>query len=616
MSFVTADFETYYDDKVGFNELTTEEYINHPKFHAIGLGLKVDDEPTVWVTGEQAIREALASIDWSTSSLLGHNLLFDGAILAWRYGIVPAFYFDTLCMARALHGVDAGGSLKALAERYQIGTKGTEVVAAKGKRLQDFSPEELARYGEYCINDVELTYALFQKLFPFPENELCLIDMTLRMFTQPAFILDDALLNARLTQIQQDKSTLLRGLMDILDVGNEEEVRSRLASGPKFAALLEDMGVEPPMKTSPRTGKPTYAFAKNDVGFMELWEHPNPDIQQLCAVRLGTKSTSEASRIARFIDIGARNKGRLPIPVKYYGAHTGRWAGLDAINLQNLPSRDPDKRALKNALRAPDDHIVIDCDSSQIEARILAWLAGQQNVVEAFQQKRDIYCEDATKVFKRPITKADKLERFVGKTMRLGLGFGTGAAKLQHTLKTTPPGADYSLETCEGFVDVWRSDNDKICELWRKAEQGVRAMMGRAKKPYSLGAVKDVVRVESKGFRLPNGLYISYPNLRSENFELWYDARKGAVKLWGGSITENIVQALARIVVGEQMLVINARYPVRLMVHDAVAIIVPAHEKDEAIEYVTTIMATPPSWAAGLPVACEAKWGESYGECR
>ena len=327
MSFITLDFETYYDKDLGFRTQTNEEYLNDPRFEVIGVGIKVDDNPTKWVTED--IAGELAQIDWGSSALLCHNMMFDGAILAWKYGIVPAMYFDTLCMARAIHGVDAGGSLAALAERYNLGKKGTEVVDAFGKRRQGFTPEELAAYGRYCVNDVELTFKLFSTLLSdyFPQDELDLIDMTLRMYTQPILHVNDALLVQRLDEIKDEKFALLNGLQAQLGCDNVEDVRKKLASNPQFAEVLKKFGIEPPMKTSLTTGKETYALAKNDEGFIALQEHDDPFIQQLCAVRLGTKSTIEESRIDRFIGIGARNRGRLPIPLKYYGAHTGRWSG-------------------------------------------------------------------------------------------------------------------------------------------------------------------------------------------------------------------------------------------------------------------------------------------------
>ena len=330
MAFITLDFETYYAKDFSLSRMTTEEYIRDPRFEVIGVGVKVDDDTPEWFSGTHAeIKAYLGKFDWANSAVLCHNTLFDGAILAFTFGIIPAKYFDTLCMARAIHGVDAGGSLKALAERYQLGAKGTEVLDALGKRRVDFTPEDLARYGAYCVNDVNLTFKLFLALLEegFPSSELDLIDMTLRMYTQPILHVNDALLVERLEEVREEKQRLLSSLMEAMGVTTVEEVRARLASNPQFAAELEKRGVTPPKKVSPTTGKETFALAKNDEGFIALTEHDDPFIQQLCAVRLGTKSTIEESRIERFIGIGARNKGLLPIPLKYYGAHTGRWSG-------------------------------------------------------------------------------------------------------------------------------------------------------------------------------------------------------------------------------------------------------------------------------------------------
>ena len=621
MSFVTLDFETYYAKDFSLTRMTTEEYIRSDQFEVIGVSIKVDDDIPEWITGtKEFIKAKLNKVDWANSAVLCHNTQFDGAILSFVFDIIPAYYFDTLCMARAIHGVDAGGSLSALAERYALGKKGIEVVKAQGKRRKDFTDSELADYGMYCCNDVDLTFKLFSELISqgFPQSELDLIDMTLRMYTQPVLCVDQTLLRNRLDEIKQEKRTLLRGLMDTLQVGDEEEVRKKLASNPQFAAILTDMDIPVPMKISPTTGKETFALAKNDEGFIALSEHEDPVIQQLCAVRLGTKSTIEESRIERFISIGARNRGRLPIPLKYYGAHTGRWAGADAVNFQNLPSRDKQKAALKRSVLAPDGHFVINCDSSQIEARVLAWLAGQDELVKQFANGEDVYSVFASKIYNRPISKANPVERFVGKTCILGLGYGTGAAKLRHTLKTQPPGADLDEDKCQAIVDLYRQTNNKIPELWTAANNAIKHIVrwtNEEMNEYSLGE-HDALRVNQLGIRLPNGLYIRYPGLHmNENNKLVYKSRKGEVTLWGGSVVENVVQALARIIVGEQMLVLKERYRPVLTVHDAAVIVVPESELQEALAFIRQVMSTPPKWAVGLPVACEAKYGRSYGEC-
>jgi len=619
MSLITVDFETYYTDKVGFKSLTTEEYLRHPEFEVIGVGVKVDDGPAVWVTHD--VKEYLQSLDWSDSAVLCHNTLFDGAILSWHYGIRPAFFLDTLSMARALHGVDAGGSLKALAERYEIGEKGEEVNAAKDKRLSDFTPEELARYGKYCKNDVELTHKLFHIMAPqFPPDEIKLIDMTLRMFIDPVLEVDNLLLVERLEELKREKNELLAELKSTLECENEEAVREKLASNKKFAKVLESKKVVVPLKTSPTTGKETYALAKNDEGFIALTEHKDPLIQQLCAVRLGTKSTLEESRLERFINVGRRNRGLLPIPLKYYGAHTGRWSGTDKVNFQNLPSRDKKKKTLKNAILPPDGHVVINSDSSQIEARVLAWLAGQDDVVKQFAKGEDVYSIFATKIYGREISKKDPVERFVGKTCILGLGYGTGWRKLQHTLKTTPPGATLPDEECQQIVKLYRDTNDKIISLWKECDDALRSIWEAEEKfdSFFLGQHKALI-VNPDGIELPNGLMIRYPELRfdteGDKSQFKYKSRRGEVDIWGGAVVENVVQALARIVVGEQMLAINERYRVVLTVHDAAVIVVPENETEDALAFVTEKMSTPPVWASDLPVACEAKWGHSYGEC-
>jgi len=618
MSFITLDFETYYAKDYSLTKLTTEEYIRDPRFEVIGVAMKIDNDETQWFSGTHGeIKAWLNQVDWNTSALLCHNTQFDGAILSWVFDIKPAYLFDTLCMARATHGVDAGGSLAALAKRYNLGEKGTEVINALGKKRSDFSSGDLDRYAGYCCNDVDLTYNLFSRLVvTFPEPELDLIDMTLRMYTEPVLMVDDALLVKRLEEVKQEKHTILSGLKEQLKCETEEDVRKKLASNPQFAAILKDLHIPVPTKISPATGKETFALAKNDTGFIALTEHEDPFVQQLCAVRLGTKSTLEESRIERFIHIGARNRGRLPIPLKYYGAHTGRWSGMDSVNLQNLPSRDKKKKALKNSVVAPPGHFIINCDSSQIEARVLAWLAGQSDVTSQFRKGEDVYSIFASKIYKRHISKADPVERFVGKTCILGLGYGTGAAKLQHTLKTQPPGADLTEKQCKAIVDLYRESNYRIVELWRECDQALKDMivLEGERYGYMLGE-HAVVRASNKGIFLPNGLRINYPNLRYEDNKATYDSRKGKVTIWGGAVVENVVQALARIIVGEQMLKIREKYRPVLTVHDAAVIVVPKPEIDEALAFITKVMSTPPDWATGLPVACEAKYGESYGDC-
>lgn len=407
MDIVTIDFETFYDKDFSLSKMTTEAYVRDPRFEVIGVGIKVNNHPADWYSGDSPGR-FLKSLSYKDKAILCHNTAFDGAILSWHFGIQPKLWLDTLSMARPLHNVSVGGSLKALTAHYSLGEKGDEVINALGKRRKDFSPEELNRYAAYCVNDVDLTYKLFHKMKGrFTPDELRVIDITLRMYTEPTIELDQPMLQTHLDEVIDRKTNLVAELG--LDC-SEEEAKSMLMSNEKFATFLYAYGINPPMKVSAKTGKSTYAFSKTDKAFTALLEHDNPRVQNAVAARLGIKSTIEQSRTQSLI--GVSERGPLPIMLNYYGAHTGRFSGGDKMNLQNLPRGG----ALRKSLCAPKGKVLISCDSSQIEARMVAWVSEQNDLLQAFREGRDVYSEFASEVYGKKVTKADKVERFVGKT--------------------------------------------------------------------------------------------------------------------------------------------------------------------------------------------------------
>ena len=605
MNVITIDFETYYSQRFSLSKLTTEEYIRDPQFEVIGVSVRRNEEETVWFSGTNAqTKRWLQQWDWDNSIAVAHNAVFDMAILNWHFDIRPKRIVDTLSMLRAIDGPDAGNSLAKAAERYGLGAKGTEVINALGKQRLDFTPEELERYGEYCNNDVELTYELFKRIGTgFPAIEFQLIDLTIRMFTEPVLELNKEALKRHLEKVQHMKNDLL---------GKALITKENLMSNPQLAETLRSLGVEPPMKVSPTTGKETYAFAKNDEEFKALLEHENPIVQAIVAARLGVKSTLEESRTERFIKIAER--GTLPVPLRYYAAHTGRWGGDDKVNLQNLPRKSP----LKKAMLAPEGYTFIDCDSSQIEARTLAWLAGQNDLVAAFDRGEDVYKLMATAIYHVALNAVTDDQRFVGKTTILGCGYGMGAAKFQAQLLTF--GVDMKLSECKRIINVYRETYPKIPMLWDKAGDVLDKMM--ANQTTSLGCDNLLLVHGANGVELPNGLFIRYPNLRflrtkSGQSEMVYDQKKGravlTTRIYGGKMIENICQALARIVIGEQMLMIARRLRVVMTVHDAVGVIAPNEKAEKAQRFVEACMRIRPKWATALPLNCESKKGISYG---
>lgn len=551
----TVDFETYYSREFSLTKMPTEQYIRSPEFETIGVAIKIDAGPTRWYPKPE-VAGALHTIDWSDKLVLAQNTAFDGAIMGWRYGIKPLGWVDTLGMSRALFPHENSHSLAAQAERAGVGIKGTEVLAALGKHYADFTPDELAAYGGYCINDVELTKMLFDRYMGmgFPKIELKLIDLTLRMFIEPRLILDKANLETHLAEVKMRKADLLDNVRDIMLAEGDpdyvhavfsegsEGVKKLLMSNDKFAALLRAYGVEPPVKISARTRKEAYAFAKTDEEFKALEEHPDDRVQGLVAARLGNKTTIEESRTERFI--GMSQRGPFPIPLRYYGAHSGRWSGQDSVNMQNLPSRGANAGRIKKAIMAPPGYVVIDCDSSQIEARVLAWLAGQTDLIDAFERREDVYKLMASNIYGVPVPEINDPQRKVGKTVVLGAGYGVGHAKLRLFLKTQ---ANVIVDDIEAkrLIDTYRSTYAAIPLLWRSGESALRALS--YKQSMTLDAQGLIEAIPDKGLRLPNGLFIQYPDLKrvvdaDTGKGAWqYFSKRAQVHVYGGKVIENCI---------------------------------------------------------------------------
>ena len=629
---VTLDLECFYSTEYSLTKIPTEEYVRSPQFEMIGIAIKVDDGATVWYPKPQ-VEKVLREFDWSDAMVVAQNTAFDGAVLDWLYGVKPMAWFDILGMSRALYPHEKAHRLEVQAQRMGIGVKGDEVNHAKGKHYADFSVEELARYAEYCVNDVELTYKLFNAYMAagFPKQELKLIDMTLRMFIEPVLELDKKLLVDHLEAVKDAKEALMESVRDFMLKDADPEyvhaifsegmdgIKKLLMSNDKFAKVLENYGVVPPMKVSLRTGKLAYAFAKTDEEFKALEEHHDERVQMLVAARLGNKTTIEETRTERFI--GMSTRGKFPVPLRYYGAHSGRWSGQDSVNLQNLPSRGANAGKIKKAIKAPEGYVVIDCDSAQIEARTLAWLAGQHELIEAFENKQDVYRLMASQIYQIPpeeVTTGPASQRQVGKTVVLGAGYGVGHKKLQIFLKQQA-GVEVSEAEAKRIIDAYRNTYYKIPELWRRADEALIALRtGNGLQVDEQGLIR---AVPGKGLTLPSGLFIQYPDLAKVTDEKtgkdqWRYFSKGMpVYIYGGKVVENVCQAVARQVVGEQMLRIGKKYKVVLTVHDAVACIAPVEEKEEAQRYVEECMSWRPKWAQTLPLACESGVGASYGDC-
>ena len=601
---VTLDFETYYGKNYTLSgKLNTSEYVRDARFKAHGVGIKHGCGKTKWYTGKN-IPLALKEIDWSNKALLCHNTPFDGFILSHHYGIKPAFVLDTLAMSRAIHGHTVRHDLDSLAKRHGRAGKVKRSALANTKDKVDLTKAETAALGGYCVDDTNDTYDLFWDMYDhMPDSELRLVDITTKMFTDPVLKIDVPRIEVELDKEIGGKIAAL------LTSGATAE---DLLSNDKFAVLLAAAGARVPRKVSPTTGKVAFAFAKTDEGMKLLLDSDNPRIKALANARLKLKSTIGETRAVRFIEAG---KDDMPFPIllNYSGAHTHRWSGGNKMNLQNLPRGGE----LRKAILAPAGWAVVVADSAQIEARVLAWLAKQMDIVTAFQGKRDLYSEFASLIYGRTITKADAKERHVGKVCILGLGYGMGPDKLQGTLKAGAlggPPIEMSRAQCVKIVNIYRQRNANIVRLWKDMDNLLGAMSISGTGNYGpLTFGKNFIQ-------LPSELFLHYPGLtgvphHSGSVDFNYMSRYGFNKIYGGLLTENVVQALARVIIGDQILAVaDAGYRVVSMTHDEIIAIAPIKQADKCLKDMIKIMSTPPAWAPGLPLAAEGGWDINYSK--
>jgi hypothetical protein len=448
LEVMTLDWETYYAQDYTLSKMTTEEYVRDPRFEPILVSVKYGSAPAFWILPER-FAYLCDEIDWDKVALVAHHAHFDGLILSHHFGVSPGFWIDTLSMARYVDGPDAGNSLREICIRKGIGYKGDYVTYAKGKRLADFTRDELKQYGDYSCVDSDRTYdAAMVYLQEMPADELRIIDHNTRMFTEPVFRGNTALLTQAYTgEIERKKKLLLRVSEPCIACGGTGQ-QPDMISGPKvckecqgltvskkpfssaakFSDLLRNYGVEPPMKPNKAGTVMIPAFAKTDPGMQELLEDPEEEIRFLAEARLAVKSTLVESRAQRYLQCAQR--GPMPVYLKYGGAHTRRRSGGDKSNWQNMGRGDkkrPEMILLKQSIEAPEGQLIVAADSAQIQARLTAWLCGQWDLVKAFAEKRDVYSEFASQIYMRPVdrkkNKDDFIPGFVGKTCILGLGF-------------------------------------------------------------------------------------------------------------------------------------------------------------------------------------------------
>jgi DNA polymerase len=622
-TILALDWETFFSQEYTLKKMSTSEYIRHEEFRAHGVGIQKHNERRPhWITHDD-VEEKLGDIDWETTAMVAHHTHFDGLILTHHYGLKPAYWLDTLSMARVWIDSTIYNSLDAVASYYGIGNKIPNILGkTKGVRvLPHFLERQVA---DYCNQDVTLTLKLLQIMIDegFPDDELDLIDITVRMFAEPKLNVDLETAATELSRIIERNRRVVKSTAPLFSIprtvrGEDrmEECRSILRSDKKLADAMTNLGVTVPMKKT-KAGNIKPAFAKTDLAFQELQVHPDKDIRKICEARLIVKSTVEQSKASKLI---LHAKPALPIYLNYGKAHTYRWTGGDKMNPQNFPRAG----VLRKCIIAPKGHQIVVVDSGQIEARVVAWLAGQQDLLDVFADpNRDPYCEYASEIFGHTVTKKMTTERFVGKVGILGLGFGMGWEKYRYTLASGSMGKKVQIteDKAQEGVRVYRERNHKIVKLWKWMNNRLYEMQ-RETLTVDRKGLKDVVTFNFEEVTLPNGLALHYPAIemqrrqidnREMGFEYWNG--KFYTKIYGGLFTENLTQALARIIVAQQMLEIAEKYRIVMMTHDEAAYLAPTREAQKALDFGLEIFHTSKDWYSDIPLAAEGGYASEYSK--
>lgn len=614
MQRLVLDFETFWTKEYSLSKMTPLEYIMDPRFEVLGCAVFDPEDKLFWVPGP-GFAAFVDKVDWEDTIVLSHNALFDMSILAYRYGVVPAMYIDTLAMARNwISHATGSASLAACAQYYGFKPKGDTAMKTQGLDYATIRqiPELHEELLQYAGHDADLCFAIFSKMMfeGFPIDQLYVIDMVVRMVTEPKFDIDRMVLSSHLNAVKAKKAQLLE------QIAMKTDNIGALMSDTILAKMLLAAGLyDVPRKISKTTGKEAYAFAKTDREFTDLLEHEDPYIQALVAARLGHKSTLEETRTERLIDLSLVT-ARLPVPLRYSGAHTHRFSGDWKINLQNLPNDSE----LRYALRAPPGYLVVSVDASQIEARINAALAEELPLLADFACGVDVYAKFAEELYGYEIDKRrHKVERFVGKTAILSLGYGSSWPVFQNMCRVK---GKVNLTDAEAatIVSTYRNRFPAIKRSWKYANDTIIPAIANGR---SIGW--GPVIIERNAIALPNGNRLYYHDLRhmpDEKGNLAWTFKRGAKthKIYGAKLVENVVQALAFVRIMEAALMVSDITEGMVMpahqVHDELIYVVPEKQAVTVMELVKKAMSASPQWMPDLPLAAEGSIGRSYGDMK
>ena len=618
---VVIDFESFYSDDYAPSKMTTESYIRDPRFEAHGAAIKWDAQTSAQWYDQRELAYILKDEDWSDVFLIHHHAQFDGLILSHHYDVHPAMFGCTLSMSRLLLGNHLSVSLDSVRKHFGIPAKSTPYNLFRGKHWSELDQDTRLQIGEGAIDEVESIWKIFGLLMQqgFPPAELDVIDSVVKMFTEPVLELDTAIL----AQVWEAEAAKKVNGVEALGITKEQ-----LSSSDAFADLLMAEGIEIETKTSPK-GNEIYAFAKNDPFMRDcLLEHDNPRVRALAEARIDAKSTQLQTRAATLGWVASR--GPAPVYLFYAGAGTLRPSGGDGCNWLNFKRGSPIRRAIK----APTGFYLAPVDASQIECRVLHYLAGGADdpVIQKFRNNEDPYVDLASHFYQEQIYKPKfddprkaemEAKRGMGKQGRLMCGYGASGKQFKATAASGQygPRVDMTLDEADDFVTMYRTTNPPICArgtgYWAQCERVLARLAGGP--PMEFGPLHiENGRIYIQGApMLYNTIEYHTPQPDEENGKIGWrvKTRQGWKFMWGSKLTQNICEGVSRMIVSQAMIRIKKKYGIRTLnwPYDELLLLIPRNgREEEMLQLCIDEMTIEPTWLPGIPLAAEGALGERY----
>ena len=659
-TILTLDFETYFSKDYTLKKLSAIEYVCDPRFEVTGLGMqrlehKADQASQFFEPEEvEEILNSIAKNDRGLSqyTVVCQNSKFDCLILKEHFRIVPKYTIDLIDLER-MWDSRTKHSLEAMAKRWGSPTVKGDTNQFKGYRWNDMSPEMRKDLADYCKNDVDIETYLLQKLLPLipnPEIELPLATQTLQLFLNPQIKIDIALGEKLKRGMRLE---VLKPRLELRKLGVPAS-KTSISKNKKFVELLNSY-TDVPMKPGKNGLIP--ALAKDDEGLRDLLVHPKPEVRLLAEARQKLKSWPlHIARVESLINQAKARGGLIGAPLNFHAAHTGRWGGTEKINLQNLAGEGRGGAAphqliqqIRKMLVAPPGYVFGMLDYAQIQARIVAWLAGQHDLVQDFADGVDIYSNFMRETFgwyvrkpadddPPPVARLLRIRRGFGKDTILGriFGLGTGTAfdraKANKDIRPMIDSGECSWDFFDKLTKTFRKKYSKIPEFWSSIEKAWRFVTKFTSETYDYFVERSDLKYCGQPIHcrtsfepllkfhhedgatfitLPSGRFLRYPQAKvRQDGKLGYRWRSN---IWGGFLTENLAQAIEVDIVGEALLRLEkVGANVVLHTHDDITFLFEKDRAEEDMKKMSRIMSIIPDWAHGLPIAVEGKLCERY----